>query len=152
MDLHKGKFIKFTDSNKYLPQEEILEKKGNKNSLTIGVPKEISFQESRIALAPQAAGLLIANGHKILIETGAGKAAHFPDKEYSDAGALIVSTSDEIYKSDIILKIAPPTFNELNLLKTLNKQFSLHLILQGKTLNFLKINVEKNNCYFNRKH
>lgn len=138
MDLHKGKFIKFTDSNKYLPQEEILEKKGNKNSLTIGVPKEISFQESRIALAPQAAGLLIANGHKILIETGAGKAAHFPDKEYSDAGALIVSTSDEIYKSDIILKIAPPTFNELNLLKNTKQTIFSSLNFTGQNIEFFK--------------
>lgn len=138
MDLQKSKFVKFENSNKYLPQEEILEKRNNKNSLTIGVPKETSLQECRIALAPQAAGLLVANGHKIFIEKDAGKAAHFSDKEYSEAGANIVTTPNEIYKSDIILKIAPPTFNEIELLKNNKQTIFSSLNISGQNIEIFK--------------
>ncbi len=81
-------------------------KKGNKN-LFIGLPKEISLQENRIALTPEAVALLIKNGHDVLIEKGAGKGAKFSDSEYSEAGAQIVANHQDVFEADLILKIEP---------------------------------------------
>ena len=79
-----------------LPKEEMLEAKQNFQKLTIGLPKETSFQENRISLSPDSVALLTHNGHKIIIENNAGEGANFSDKEYSDAGAEIVFSKDEL--------------------------------------------------------
>ena len=100
-----------------LPKEEMLEVKQDFQKLKIGIPKESSFQENRIALTPDAVSLLVYNGHTIVIEHNAGVGANFTDKEYSDAGAEIVFSVEEIYNTDIIVKIEPPTKTELKLLK-----------------------------------
>ena len=93
----------------FAPQEEMLEVARKKGKLFIGIPKEIAFQETRVPLVPDAVALLVNNGHHIIIETGAGKAAHFEDTDYSEAGAEIVHSPEEVYKANVILKIAPPT-------------------------------------------
>jgi len=100
-----------------LPKEEMLEVKQDFQKLKIGIPKESSFQENRIALTPDAVSLLVHNGHTIVIEHNAGFGANFTDKEYSDAGAEIVFSIEEVYNTDIIIKIEPPTKTELKLLK-----------------------------------
>lgn len=100
-----------------LPKEEMLEVKQDFQKLKIGIPKESSFQENRIALTPDAVSFLVHNGHTIVIEHNAGLGANFTDKEYSDAGAEIVFSIEEIYNTDIIVKIEPPTKTELKLLK-----------------------------------
>jgi alanine dehydrogenase len=64
-----------------MPQEERLELGRKKSSLFIGIPKETSFQENRIPLVPDAVALLVNNGHEVVIETNAGKAANFQDKD-----------------------------------------------------------------------
>ena len=71
-----------------LPQEEMLEVATRKSSLYIGIPKEISFQENRVALVPDAVAVLVNNGHRVIVETNAGKASNFSDTDYSEAGAL----------------------------------------------------------------
>lgn len=114
----KGQEYKyFTSAGKLLPQEETLEVKSRKNNLRIGIPKEIAFQENRIALAPEAVALLVQNGHQVVVEKDAGVNAHFPDSEYSEAGAHILYEKAEVYKSDIIIKIAPPISDEIKFLK-----------------------------------
>jgi len=100
-----------------LPKEEMLEVKKNFERLSIGIPKESSFQENRIALTPDAVSLLVHNGHDIIIESGAGNQANFSNEEYKKSGARIVATKEELYKSDIIVKIEPPTKSELKLLR-----------------------------------
>ena len=100
-----------------LPKEEMLEVKKDFQKLKIGIPKESSFQENRISLTPDAVALLVHNGHSIVIEHNAGDAANFTDKEYTDAGAEIVFSVEEVYNTDIIVKIEPPTKSELKLLK-----------------------------------
>ena len=65
------------------PQEEMLEVGRHHQSLTIGIPRETSFQEKRVALVPESVALLTAHGHQVLVETNAGAEAHFPDKDYS---------------------------------------------------------------------
>jgi len=100
-----------------LPQEEMLEIAYRKSSLYIGIPKEISFQENRVALVPDAVGVLVNNGHRVVVETNAGKASNFSDTDYSEAGAQIAHTADEVYKAEIILKVAPPSLKEIAMMK-----------------------------------
>ena len=99
------------------PQEAMLEVKRKKNSLYIGIPKETSFQENRIALTPLSVGLLIQNGHEVVIEAGAGLAANFLDNHFSEQGAKITYDKKEVFKADIIIKIAPPTEEEIAIMK-----------------------------------
>ena len=73
-----------------LPQEERLAVSNEQKSLKIGLPKEHTFQEHRICLTPDEVAVLVANGHQILIEAGAGEEAHFSNTDYSEAGAEIV--------------------------------------------------------------
>lgn len=96
-----------------LPKEDLLEIRRKKGKLFIGIPKETSFQERRVALVPEAVNLLVANGHQVYIESKAGEGAHFTDNEYSEAGAQIIHDRKTIYQSDIILKVAPPSEEEI---------------------------------------
>ena len=95
------------------PQEEMLKVKKAKHTFLIGLPKEISLQENRISLTPDAVALLAAHDHEIWVETKAGEGSKFSDKQYSEAGAKIIYTPQEVYKADVILKIEPPTLEEL---------------------------------------
>jgi len=99
-----------------MPKEEMLEVKPNFKQLQIGIPKESSFQENRVSLTPDSVGLLVANGHSIIIEQGAGEAANFSDKQYADKGAEIALSKDDVFKAMFILKIEPPTKSELELM------------------------------------
>ncbi len=100
-----------------LPKEEMLEVKPNFKQLQIGIPKESSFQENRVSLTPDSVGLLIANGHSVVIEKGAGLASNFSDSEYTDKGAEIAYSKEEVFKASFILKIEPPTKEELTLMQ-----------------------------------
>jgi alanine dehydrogenase len=99
-----------------LPKEEMLEVRKKKGNLFIGIPKETSFQERRVALVPEAVTLLVSNGHQVLMETNAGEGSNFTDNEYSEAGAQIVYDRKSIYSCDIILKVAPPSEEEVELM------------------------------------
>ena len=70
-----------------MPQEEMLEVKKTGKKLTIGIPKEKSKFENRIALTPQGIELLVENGHTVLFETGAGEPANYFDNDFSECGA-----------------------------------------------------------------
>jgi alanine dehydrogenase len=98
------------------PQEKLLEIKRDKHAFFIGLPREISLQENRISLTPDAVAILVNNGHEIWVEAKAGLGSKFTDKEYSDAGAKIVYSPQEVYKADVILKIEPPTLEEIELM------------------------------------
>ncbi|MBK7389422.1 MAG: alanine dehydrogenase [Bacteroidetes bacterium] len=101
-----------------MPQESLLEIKTSNQNLFIGIPKETSFQENRIALVPESVALLVNNGHQVMIETNAGKNANFTDTDYSEAGAQIAYTPEEVYKNaKLILKVAPPSEAELELVQ-----------------------------------
>jgi alanine dehydrogenase len=99
-----------------LKKEEMLEVRKKKGNLFIGIPKETSFQERRVALVPEAVTLLVSNGHQVLMETNAGEGSNFTDNEYSEAGAQIVYDRKSIYSCDIILKVAPPSEEEVELM------------------------------------
>jgi alanine dehydrogenase len=130
----------------FAPQEEMLEVARKKGKLYIGIPKEIAFQENRVPLVPDAVALLVNNGHRVVIETGAGKAANFDDHDYSDAGGEVVQSVRDVYKADTIFKIAPPTLEEIEMMAPKQTLFSA-LQLPVQPQDFLKKLIHKKlNC------
>jgi alanine dehydrogenase len=113
-----------------LPQEETLEVYKQKGELFIGIPKETHFQEKRVCLTPDAVSALTANGHRVLLESGAGNGANFEDKDYSEAGAEVTKDTAKVYSCPIILKVEPPSLDEIDLI---NPQTLLISALQIKT-------------------
>jgi alanine dehydrogenase len=113
-----------------LPQEETLEILKQKGDLFIGIPKEMAYQEKRVCLTPDAVSALVNNGHRVLLESGAGESANFSDKDYSEAGATITKDTAKVFSCPIILKVEPPTIDEI---KLLNPQALLISALQIKT-------------------
>lgn len=91
--------------------------KSNRNSIAIGIPKEVTFQENRIALSPLSVGLLVENGHRVIMERGAGVASNFLDTHYSEQGADITDDLSVVYACDIVVKIASPTLKEVGKMK-----------------------------------
>lgn len=106
-----------SSSFSYQTLEEKLDVKAKGESLLIGIPKETSFNENRIALTPEAVGVLIANGHEVCIQTNAGRGANYTDKDYSEAGARIVYDKKEIFNCSLIVKSAPVSEEDCELLK-----------------------------------
>jgi alanine dehydrogenase len=139
---HSGLTGQLAKAGAFMPQESMLEVKKGKHRLFIGIPRETSYQENRIALVPESVALLVNNGHEVVLETAAGKNANFQDNEYSEAGARIAYSPEEIYKADIILKVAPPSAKEVGMLQ--HKQ-TLISILQISTQpeNYIKTLAEK---------
>ncbi len=117
MDPNQKKYMQFSHAEGLMPKEETLEISRQHKNITIGIPREISQEERRVTLVPEAAGLLTQNGHHVLLETNAGLGAGFTDHEYSEAGASIVHTAAEVYKADLILKVAPPQLEEIEYMK-----------------------------------
>jgi alanine dehydrogenase len=93
--------------------EETLDIKPKGAQLHIGIPKETAFQENRIALTPEAVGVLVSNGHNVVIENNAGEAAHFRNRDYTEAGARIVYEKSEVFKCPILVKSAPVVEEDL---------------------------------------
>ncbi len=99
------------------PQEERIEIKQSKKNITIGLPKESYLQERRICLTPDAISVLVNNGHQIITESGAGEGANFTDKQYTNAGARVTHDTKEVFESEIVLKVAPLTSKEIEMMK-----------------------------------
>lgn len=99
------------------PQEALLEVKKGSKQLSIGIPRELDAYENRVVLTPESIAILVQNGHQVQVETGAGEASKFSDREYSDAGASIVYSAREAFEADLILKVDPPTLQEISYIK-----------------------------------
>lgn len=91
----------------YETLEETLDIKSKRANLHIGIPKETAFQENRVALIPDAVGVLVDNGHEVIVETTAGEGSKYSDKDFSEAGAKIAYDKAEVYKAPILIKSAP---------------------------------------------
>jgi len=113
-----------------LPLPEMLEIKKQKDELHIGIPKETHYEEKRICLTPNAVAALTSNGHRIIVESGAGDGTNFSDNEYSEAGAKISYNPNDVFACNIILKIEPPSLDEI---KMINPQSVLFSAMQIKT-------------------
>ena len=101
----------------YETLEETLDIKPKGVPLHIGIPKETAFQENRIALTPDAVGVLVSNGHDVVIEHNAGEASHYRDKDYSEAGARIIYEKAEVLRAPILVKSAPVIEEDLPMLQ-----------------------------------
>src|SRR5690606_20146940 len=95
-----------------------------KNQVFIGIPKETGFKENRLPRTPLAVVLLVENGHRVVMESGAGNAAQFLDHHYSEKGAEIAQDMKEVYQAHIINKISPPTLQEIEMMKNGQVLFS----------------------------
>lgn len=77
--------------------------------MIVGVPKEIKPGENRIAMVPAGAEALVASGHKVLIEQGAGLGSGFEDAAYKSVGATLVKSADDVWgQADMIVKVKEP--------------------------------------------
>jgi len=101
----------------YETLEETLDVKPQGAQLEIGIPKEFAFQENRIALTPEAVGVLVSNGHSVVVEHNAGIGSHYSDNDYSEAGATIVYGKAEVYKAPLLIKSAPVVEEDMELLQ-----------------------------------
>ncbi len=128
---------KLTHSEQFMPREEVLEIYRARKNIVIGIPKETSYQENRVPLVPEAVRFLSGHGHRVMMEAGAGNEAHFSDHEYSESGAEIVYSPQEVYKAGIILKVAPPTPEEIELLGPGNVLISA-LNINGRNMEYFK--------------
>lgn len=113
-----------------LPQAEMLEVERKKGELLIGLPKETDSEEKRVCLTPDAVAALVSHGHRIVIETGAGEGSNYTDQEYSEAGAKISYDVKEAFSCNIVLKVEPPSLEEIEMI---SPQSVLISALQLKT-------------------
>ncbi|SMP23610.1 alanine dehydrogenase [Chryseobacterium profundimaris] len=138
-------FTPFTEEE-LMPKEEKLEviKKGKQFS--IGIPKETSLNERRACITPDAVQVLVESGHEIIIESGAGLGSFFTDIQYSESGAKITNDPKEAFSQDLILKVNPPTDEEIEYMRPNTYLVSaLQINLRDKDY-FLKLAEKKVNA------
>ena len=86
--------------------------------MIIGVPKEIKDHETRVGLVPASVTALVEAGHRVLVQSSAGKGSSLPDQDYVESGADIATTASEVWeRSDLIVKVKEPLPSEFPLLK-----------------------------------
>jgi alanine dehydrogenase len=124
------------------PQEEMLEVSRKTKKLTIGIPKETTCGETRIPLTPEAVKLLTQQGHDVIIESDAGLNANFSNLHYSENGASIVKTPQEVFTSDIIIKVSPFSIEEVSMMNV-NQTIISSLHLNRYTADFIKAIMHK---------
>jgi alanine dehydrogenase len=139
----KTGFREVLEQSALYPQEMMAAVAKSKKSLFIGLPKEVSQHENRIALTPDAVALLIRNGHEVLVEAGSGLNANFTDKAYSEAGAQIVFSPKEVYEADLIVKIEPLVDSEFEFVKNGSTVISALHLPSRKADYFRKLNENK---------
>lgn len=119
----------------YEPLEETLDIKPKGEELCIGIPKEKSFNENRISLTPEGVSVLVARGHKVIVEAGAGTGANYSDKDYSEAGAQIAHDTEKVFECGIIVKSAPVSEGDCKFLKPNQYIISpIHLALMKREI------------------
>jgi alanine dehydrogenase len=120
-----------------MTMEKPLKSEDDGQSLRIGVPREVANEERRVALAPSGVSALVANGHEVYVEQGAGRQAHFQDDEYEEMGADLIEEPGDLYGTcDLIVKVGPPNEDEREMMKEGQILISA-LNLGGTTAEFL---------------
>lgn len=100
-----------------ITKESLARIKRSKNAILVGIPKENALHEKRVVLSPEAAGLLINNGQRVIVETEAGLASKFTDQQYLDAGVQVVYSAKEAFDVEVVLKVEPPTVEEISYMR-----------------------------------
>ncbi|MDZ7739139.1 MAG: alanine dehydrogenase [Bacteroidales bacterium] len=103
----KEKRERYISNSAFMPQEELLETGCKKKSVSIGIPRESEENEKRIALTPEAVNLLVEAGNTVYVQEGSGLGSNYTDNTYSENGALITKTADEVFNCDLVIKVAP---------------------------------------------
>jgi alanine dehydrogenase len=99
-------------------QESMARVKKKGSGVLVGIPREVADQEKRVVLTPEAVSLLVNNGQKVIVETNAGIDSKFTDKDYSDAGAKVVYSRKDVFDVEVVLKVEPPTPEEIGFMRT----------------------------------
>ena len=107
------------------PEECLLREIARQPRLSIGLPRENALVETRLALTPEGVAIVTEEGHSVYVQRGAGEPMSYSDLQYSEAGAYLVDDEAEVFGADIVLKIAPPTLAELNLMHDRSTLFSM---------------------------
>jgi len=117
MNLSSEELRRLSASAAHTPKEQLQAVETGSDKIYFGVPKESSFQERRIALTPDAVRLLVSRGHRVVIESGAGVGSNFNDNEYITAGGEVTHDKKEVYQANILMKVAPPSMDEIKLMQ-----------------------------------
>ena len=138
-------FTPFTEEE-LMPKAEKLDVVKKGKQFGIGIPKETCLNERRTCITPDAVKVLVEHGHDIIIESGAGQGSFFTDLQYSESGAKITKDPKEAFGQDLILKINPPTEEEIDYMKPNTYLVSaLQINLRDKDY-FLKLAEKKVNA------
>ncbi|HSI75859.1 MAG TPA: alanine dehydrogenase [Lunatimonas sp.] len=113
----QSEFTEIATKSAPITKESLARVKKSKNAILIGIPKENGDHEKRVVLTPEAAGLLVNNGQRVIVETEAGSASKFTDQQYLDAGAQVVYSSKEAFDVEVVLKVEPPTIEEITYMR-----------------------------------
>jgi len=100
-----------------MPREEQLETARKPKKITIGILRETEKKEKRVPLTPEAVNLLVNSGNEVIVQSGAGKGVNYSDNDYSENGAVVSKTIDEVLQADLVIKVAPFTRAEVSKLK-----------------------------------
>ncbi len=122
--------------------------------MKVGILKEIKVLEKRVCMVPTGVATMIANGHEVIVETGAGAGAGFPDAEYVEAGATMVDTPADVYAAcDMVMHVKEPQPSEYDLIREGQIVFTyLHLaadepqtkaLMKAKSVNIAYETIEK---------
>jgi alanine dehydrogenase len=102
-------------SESFLPQEEKIAVRSSGKKPSIGVAKETVLDEHRVALIPHSVSILVSRGHRVILQSGAGLLSNYDDHEYAEAGAEITDDAERVLQADVLIKVAPPTLDEIKL-------------------------------------
>lgn len=107
------------------PEECLIREIAGSARLSIGIPKEDATIETRLALTPEGVSILTEEGHSVYVQRGAGDPMAYTDLQFSEAGAFLVDNQADVYSADMVLKIAPPTRQELEMMHNRSTLFSM---------------------------
>jgi alanine dehydrogenase len=124
------------------PEECLLREIAKQPRLSIGIPKENTLVETRLPLTPEGVAIVTEEGHSVYIQRGAGIPMQYSDLQYSEAGAFMVEEASEVFSADLVMKIAPPTLAELNMMHDRSAIMSM-LQLTNLSADCLKLMMSK---------
>jgi alanine dehydrogenase len=124
--------------------------------MIIGVPKEIKASENRVALTPAGVMEFVKRGHTVYVQSGAGRGSGFEDQAYTQAGATLLPTIEEVYSiAEMIIKVKEPIQKEYALIRENQLVFTYfhfasseeltHAMIQSKAICLAYETVETNN-------
>ncbi len=140
-----GQKIRFSDfftEGQYQTQVETLEVRRKKKSIVLGIPKESSDDEARVPIVPHSVRTIVGYGHKVVVESGAGMRSNFTDHDYAEAGATVTPSKEEVFKSEVIVMVSPPTVEEIDYLQT-NQILISPIIIPSMTMDYILALKEK---------